>query len=871
MADAGKRFLFGRFELVPDRRALYAHGQDALLRGRAFDLLLALVERRGRVVSKDELLGLVWPGRIVEEGNLTVHVAGLRKLLGDGVIATVSGRGYRFVAPVEELPGAPAREPEPDRAGVPPSPAASEPAPFPDTLPRALTRLVGRSDDLDRIAAQLDRSRLVTVVGPGGMGKTRLALAAADSLRGRYPDGVWLVELGPLEDPELVRTAIASALGVQVRGGEVCRGIAAFLAGRRGLIVLDGCEHMLEAAAAAVEAIVGACPDVAVIATSREPLRADGERLHRLGPLGAAAPDAEVTADRLADYPAGDLFLERAGAVLGEFAPTDAQAADVMEICRRLDGIPLSIELAAAALQALTTAELKARLDARFELLTAGRRAALPRQQTLRATVGWSLDLLRPEELDLLLRLSVFAAGWTTEAAASVAGRAAGEEETLRLTAALVEKSLVQADLARSPPRYRMLDTTRHYAAERLQPRAKAELRSDFARWLLRTYERAEADWPTMADGDWFERYAPEVGNLRAGLAWALGPDGDEALGVRLASFTEHVWSELAPAPELRRWFDAALSKVTGATPPDVAGRLWLGLCGWLSLGDPRALAASGRAVALFRTAGARIDLGRALWRHGHQLLVTGALDAAEPFLEEAGEVLRGSGESKALVSWLRARALSQARRAEFGAALGGLDEALSLARRIRSPRDVGLTLASIAETRFAVDDVDRAIEVARDGLESLGGARDRSWWAQPAAGALASYLLVRNATAEARPLMAEQLHAARAMGLQHELVAGLERLGLVAAGLGDFAFAALSLGHGDAHHAATKLLRGFGSDAVHRKLAHAVACGIAGGEAERLAREGARLTSDQVMQRASELLARMAFSSSGLAPLTTA
>ncbi len=494
MADTGKRFLFETFQLVPDQRALLAHGQDVYLRGRAFDLLLALVERRERVVSKDELLTLVWGGRIVEEGNLTVHIAALRKLLGSGSIATVSGRGYRFVAPVEEVAGPPPRRPGPP--ALPPDAPATPPAPEaagrPGRPSRLLTRIIGRAEDLDRIEAQFRLGRLLTVVGPGGIGKSTLALAAADRLRGSFPDGVWVAELGPIGDPDLVPATLAAALGLQLRDGELPRGIAMLLADRRGLLVLDGCEHMLRATAALAETILRSCPDIAILATSREPLRAESERLHRLGPLGMAATAAAVTADRLAQFPAADLFLERANAVLGHFVPTDAEAGEIMEICRQLDGIPLAIELAAAMLQVITVPDLRARLDARFDLLTAGRRTALPRQQTLRAAIGWSFDLLAPDELDMLQRLSAFAGGWTAEAAMLVAGRGGGEDEALRLIAALVDKSLVQADLTRSLPRYGMLDVTRYYASERLSPRLLAETRGSMAQWLVRTYERAD-------------------------------------------------------------------------------------------------------------------------------------------------------------------------------------------------------------------------------------------------------------------------------------------------------------------------------------------------------------------------------------------
>ncbi|KAA2212595.1 ATP-binding protein [Teichococcus oryzae] len=852
MADAAKAFAFGPFCLVPERRILAAEGREVPIRGRAFDLLLALVERRDRVVSKDELMELVWPDRVVEEGNLTVHVASLRKLLGSGIIATLSGRGYRFVAQAAEIADDGARRPMPAPSLLP-QPLAQAPMepgspPWSGDLPRPLTKLIGRDGDLDRVAARLREARLVTVVGAGGVGKTRLALAAADRARRCYPDGAWLADLGPVEDPRLVAAMIASALGIDIHGGEVMGAVVAWLAGRRGVLVLDGCEHLLRAAAGAAEAILRSCPGIAVLATSREPLRAEGEELHRLQPLGAAAPDVAITATRLPDYPASELFVERARAVLGEFAPGDADAREIMEICRRLDGIPLAIEIAAPALQALTLAELRERLERRFGLLTAGRRTALARQQTLRATIGWSLDLLEPVERALLLRLSVFAGGWTSESAAFVAGGAPEEDEVCGLIAALVEKSLVQADLTGVQARYRLLDSTRYYAAERLSASELAEARGNLVRWLARAYERAEADWPFMADDDWFALYAPEIENLRAGLAWAFGPDGDERLGVELVSFTEHVWGELSLAGELREWFDLAISRIDGATPPEVAGRLWLGRCGWLAPGGSQALDASRRAAALFRAAGGPIELGRALWRQAWQHVATGNLAAAAPFLQEAEELLRGSRGNKALVSWLRVRAMARLRDGQAGAARADLEEALSIAQRLRSPRDVALTLGNIAELHFAAGRTAEAITVAQEALASLPPVRARSAWVQHIGGALASYLLARGDIAGARPIVAERLAAARIMGLRHEVATNLESLGLIAAIEGNLAMAGRLFGHVRSCHARRGTLRGVGHQAVHDRLAEMLRQHLEPGELERLAAQGAGLGEEEMM-----------------------
>lgn len=841
MPDTAPSYAFGPYLLIPARRALLAEGQEVALRGRAFDLLLALIERRDRVVTKEELLELVWPGRVVEEGNLTVHVAGLRKLLGQGVIATLSGRGYRFVAPVSETPGAPQA----------PLPAAASP---PAAPPAPLTRLIGRQDDLECLVARLQEARLVTVVGAGGVGKTRLALAAAERLRDRFPDGIWLADLGAQTDPALVPKTIALALGLDVRGAAFQESTRLWLAPRQGLLLLDGCEHLLQGVAQAAESILRACAGVTILATSREPLRAEGEALHRLQPLGVADPEEEVTAAHLRDHAASALFLDRARAVIAGFAPDDGEAAEIMAICRRLDGVPLAIELAAPLLQALSPAQLRAKLDQRLGLLAGGRRTALPRQQTLQATIAWSFELLDEAELDLLQRLSVFTASWTVEAAAFVVAGRIDEDETFRLIGDLVEKSLLQADLAGVEPRYRMLDATRFYAGEKLSAPEAAATRARFAQWLARIGSAAEADWPFLPDADWAERYGAERENLRAGLAWALGEASDPALGVTLASVSGEVLGELHATGELMAWFDRALAKVTAATPAEVAGRLWLGRCGWLAAGEPGALAAAERAVALFRQAGG-FDLGRALWHQALQHVAIGEPDAADPLLAEAEALLGAGPDSKALVSLRRVQALVQARRGRPDQARPILDAALAMAERLGARRDAALVAGDIAELRFAAGEIDAAIAMAQGALAALGPVKSRSAWVQHIHGALASYLLAKGEMAAARRLAGDRLYAALIMGIPQEVLSNLERAGLIAALEGDAAAAGRLLGHSEARQAARGALRSHGSEAVVERLRQTLHARLPAEALQRLAQEGAGLSEEQAIAEAARAM----------------
>ena len=510
---------FGPFNLLPTRRLLLEADRPVRLGSRALEILIALVERPGELVSKNELMARVWPSTFVEEGNLKVQVAGLRRALGDSrgsnrYLATVPGRGYRFVAPVSR----------PDDPGLSAPYAAAGEA---HGLPALMTDMIDRADSVAALTAQLSRQRFITIVGPGGIGKTTVALAVARGLINAYEDGVRFVDLAPLGDPRPVPTALAEALGLETLSDDPSPGLVAALRDRRMLLVLDNCEHVIEASAAWAAEVLNGAPGVQILATSREPLRAEGEHVHRLSPLASPPASAGLTAAQALAFPAVQLFVERAQAISSAFTFGDREAPLVADICRRLDGIPLAIELAAARVDAFGVRGLAGHLDDCLQLLTGGRRPALPRHQTFRAALDWGHELLPEPERVVLRRLAVFAGGFTLEASSAVAANAEiTGPEVVECVANLVTKSLIAADVGGEAPCYRLLGTTRAYALGKLLDSGDLEqVERRHAEYEALATRPAEAGWVRTATA---ERQAAYGRRLDGGLA---GGAGRAALG----------------------------------------------------------------------------------------------------------------------------------------------------------------------------------------------------------------------------------------------------------------------------------------------------------------------------------------------------
>ena len=559
----GHAISFGPFRLLAAQRLLLEGDKPVRLGSRAFDILTALVERAGEVVGKDELIARAWPRTVVEESNLGFQLSGLRRALGDGqgghrYVVTVPGRGYNFVAPVTIE--------EPSRAPTPPTIAPAEM----HNLPLAATRMIGRDEAVAAVVSRLSRERLVTIVGPGGIGKTTVALAVAEGMIAGYDHGVWLVDLAPLGDPRLVPSAVATVLGLAISTEDPTAGLIASLGDKRILLLLDSCEHVIAAVASFAAAILTGAPGVKILATSREPLGVAGERGYRLGPLSSPQPASRLTAAEAAAFPAVQLFVERATAIVEDFALTDANAAAVVEICRRLDGLPLAIEFAAPRVEALGLEGLAAHLNDSLPLLGAGRRTAMPRHRTMRAVVDWSYGLLTEDERLFFRTLGVFTGGFTAEAAAAVVNAANQRLNALGRLADLVAKSLVAADVGGTEPRFRLLDTTRAYAIEKLDESGEREqLAHRHTRYYRDLFERAEREATARPTGEWLTDYAREIDNLRAALDWAFSPAGDGSIGVALTAAATPLWMRLSLLEECRSRAKQALGALGAGGSPD--------------------------------------------------------------------------------------------------------------------------------------------------------------------------------------------------------------------------------------------------------------------------------------------------------------
>ena len=565
----GDRLAFGPFRLWPDERLLTRNDEPVPIGGRSFDLLVALIERPGAVLSKRDLLKRVWSDVVVEDGSLRFHMAGLRKLLADGqdgarYIATQVGVGYAFVAPVER------RAATGGASGVAAQSAdrveSRGVGRAPNLPPQP--RLVGREGDVELLGERIAGTPLFTIVGPAGVGKTSLAVEIAHRRVADFGGHVAFVDFAMLENPAIVPSMIAGAMGIAVDGDDPLAVILGHVRERQFLLVLDNCEHLIESTATIVEHFIDEAPLMRIIATSREPLRVRGEHVHRLGALPYPEDAGRLTTEQILAYPAVELFCSRVAAADSDFAPKDESVRLAADICRRLDGMALPIELVAVRAATHGIPATARQLGERFSLGWSGRRTAQRRQQTLRATLDWSYDLLSAAEAILFERLSVFVGPFSVDAALDVAAdKNLGADEAALALDELAAKSLVSVNRTGGTGIYRLLEMTRAYARDKLRVRGGGEYAAAARRHA--GYYLAELESITSHDESSLEDTGPlrqQLGNIRSALDFSFGDDGDLKIGVRLAAASAPAFLNLSHLLECQRWCARALAEAKAAT-----------------------------------------------------------------------------------------------------------------------------------------------------------------------------------------------------------------------------------------------------------------------------------------------------------------
>lgn len=720
----------------------------------------------------------------------------------------------------------------------------------PNNLPIARTTFVGRDHDLTEVTALLDRHRLLTLVGSGGVGKTRLAIQVGAELLDRYPDGVWFVDFAPITDPELVASVTAQALGMsQQEGRRVDEVIPAWLKRKRLVLIFDNSEHVLETAAALADVILATARDVRILATSRQALNIAGEAVHRVAPLAVPAEAADLKTGEALCYGAVALFADRATAADTRFVLADDNAAVVADICRRLDGIPLAIELAAARVRVLSLSNLAQRLNERFEILTGGSRSALPRQKTLTALIDWSYDLLAPHEQLLFARVGIFAGGFGLGGVTAVcSGEGLDEIDIFDLLTSLTEKSLVVADTRRAQERFRLLESTAAYALEKLIASGRRErLARRHGEYFREEAEAADERRGSGSRFAWLAEIELELDNYRAALEWALTQDNDALLGGAIAGALGALWSDAGLVAEGRYWIELALPRVIQAEQPANAARLQLALSG-LSDGK-RKLQNAELAMTLYKSVGDLRGAARAQRLRGFALYQMGRIDEAREVIAAALAVSRACTDAWNVGDCLNLLAIIEVGRGDLRAARDLFGQALAEMKGRGDELGAARLLGNMAELTFAAGDPEQALRSIREALKlaSLRKHRMEASWHNNAA----AYCVALGDIAAARESALEALRLARQVRHEVYIAVALQHLGLLAALGGDNRCGAQLLGYVDAQYQQLGLKRESTEQWGYDKLLAALRVNLTEAEITRLAAEGGAWPEDRVVERA--------------------
>jgi predicted ATPase len=816
------------FRLFLERRQLLSGDTELKMKPRPFDLLVYFTENAGRVISKAELLDTVWKDCGATEAAISTQVSILRGIFGSAAVKSVNLKGYQFtleVGPVD-VP-----------LGAPPLHQASV------TLPLLPDTGIGRTAELARLSDLCAEHRLTTVVGSGGVGKTWLAIKLGWQSIERFPDGIHLVDLGPVTETLAVAGTVAKALGVALRRGDDPDALLAAAVGRRRLLLIfDSCEYVLEPVRALVKVMLALAPHLTVLATSQEPLGLPKEALLPLPPLPPT--DAEA------------LFVQCCAAAGKPLPRNDRTTAAVAEICRRLDGIPLALEMAASQAPSFGIDAILSGLDhRRFRMLDTKKRNGEARQSSLSAIVDWSYGLLDEADRQVFRRLGRFRGGFTRDAAIAVAAAPGADEWDLAgALGRLVDKSLVLAE-GDEQPRYRLLETLRFHAEARLRESGEeAEIAERHARFYTALFERADEVWETMPDPEWVARYGPEIDNLRTALDWAMAAPAQLPMAIALGGAGAHLWERLNLSAEGRGYLDR-LAGHLGETPTaDGARVLQRASTLWRRVDRARASAYVERSVAQYRRLDDRGRLGAALALAGGDDVFLGRYEKAKAALAEAQALLNGTNRVKSSLRVALDLGTLAQRENRIDDAKSALHVAGDLARTLEDPLREYIAVNNLAVLEFRIGNITQATEHFRDtasGFRSIG----QPAYLGPVLVNLASCLTLQNADAEARAYAIEALSLTRVDGGSW-LRACLECWVFLAARAGQYAEAARLLGFIDVGFARSGEVREPLPQQVYDETARLLTAHCAADDIRAWADDGARWSETQAADFASRRLA---------------
>jgi len=726
---------------------------------------------------------------------------------------------------------------------------------LPNNLPLQLTHLIGRENDLAEITQLLGKTRLLTLVGAGGIGKTRLALQAGAEVLDQYPDGVWVADFGTISDPDVIAEAVAQIFAATPEPGHsLPEAIAGVLRSKTALLILDSCEHVVGAAASLTETLLRGCSHLHILTTSREPLDIAGEMVHRVPSLAFPEVSSNLTCAETLAYGAIALFAERATLANTRFSLTDTSARVVVDICKRLDGIPLAIELAAARVKSLSVDQLATMLQERFRLLTGGSRTSLPRQQTLRAMMDWSYDLLSKDERTVFRRLGVFAGGFSLEAAQGVCtDTEIAEWDVIDLLSSLVEKSLVMAEAADEQQRYRLLESTRAYALERLAEHNEGErVREKHARWFLALAEQNDASRNTMTWRSWLARTLMDIDNFRAALDWWLTDNRDAPAAATLIALLADAFRGGQDA-ELWRWCDSAVA----ALGPSASDALLAPLLVWMALvsarlgyGRERRAALISRGLELARTADDHRTLAQALLALGFNQHIQKHFDEALAAVREALDYARSSGDRRLVAQGLLREAMSVFP-GDIAQGRKLFDEALALFTACDDPDGICITLMNRGELEFQIaDDVREALRFAQAALPQAQSMKSRGRLVTALANSAAYHVSLREMT-EACACARESLMLARDAQSWQTAAFDVQHLAAVSLHKGNLRTAARLVGWCDTRLKFIDEIRQPTEQREYEELTDALDAALPKEQRDSFATEGAMLTEEAAYEEA--------------------